>query len=133
MDEKELQLIVYEYELLEKRYEELKVMRENLSVLLKEYKTLQVTVENIKKEQGKEILLPLGTGVYIKTKLNNVDKLYVNVGANVVMTKSINDTIKKIKTEREKIRQEVLRLDEERKTIKKRLKEIAAILGVPRQ
>ncbi len=130
MNEKEIQLMVYEYELLEKRYEEVKAMRDNLALLLKEYKSLEVTLENINKEKGKEMLLPLGTGVYIKTKIDNVGKLYVNVGANVVVTKSIEETIDKVKGEKKKIKDEIVKLDEERKAIKARLKELATGLGV---
>ncbi len=130
MNEKEIQLMVYEYELLEKRYEEVKAMRDNLALLLKEYKSLEFTLESINKEKGKEMLLPLGTGVYIKTKINEVNKLYVNVGANVVVTKSIEETIEKVKREKKKIKDELMKLDEERKAIKARLKELATGLGV---
>ena len=43
-------------------------------------------------KKDSEILAPMSNGIFVKASIHNVDKLLVNVGNNVVVEKSIEET-----------------------------------------
>ena len=56
--------------------------------------TIKTTVENIKDlKSDEEILLPLGGIVSIKATLKDVEKLLVNISQDIIVEKSIEETI----------------------------------------
>ncbi len=86
-------------------YEELQTIQqqlEDINVQLKEFmdqrKELSLSVDALKEfkdlESDKEVLVPIVNGVFAKAKLFKSDKLIVNVGSNVLVEKSVENTIK---------------------------------------
>ena len=46
-----------------------------------------------KNTSGKEVLVPFGAGIFIKAKIEDPSKVILNVGAQVVVEKNIEDTL----------------------------------------
>lgn len=86
-------------------YMELNSMNQQMTDLQKQIQELENTVLEIdeskkclseigKAKQGKEILVPIVSGIFAKTKLSNNDEVIVNVGANIAVTKTISEANK---------------------------------------
>ncbi len=52
------------------------------------------SLNNFSKTKENEMLSSLGRRVYVKTRIEDKERLFVEVGAGVVVRKSINDTSK---------------------------------------
>ena len=63
---------------LEEQMENLKKLKENLDAIEKE-------------KNGKEMYMPLSSGVFVKTELKDNDEILVGVGAGVIVKKRIKD------------------------------------------
>lgn len=55
-------------------------------------------------EEEKEMLCPLSTGIFVKTKVKKVDDVIVNVGSNVCVNKSVDDSIEMLKKQKEEVK-----------------------------
>jgi prefoldin alpha subunit len=76
------------------------------------------TLEGIKKEKnGSSLLMPIGGGSYIKSKLEDSKKLIVGIGANVAVEKNIGEAQEAYQTR-------LLRLEKGRDSLQKQLEEI---------
>jgi len=76
------------------------------------------TLEGIKKEKnGSSLLIPIGGGSYVKTKLEDSEKLIVGIGANVAVEKNIGEAQEAFQTR-------LLRLEKVRDSLQKQLEEI---------
>ena len=66
-------------------------------VLSKELKRIENDIENLSKSKaGTELFVPVSAGIYAKAKIDDTDKLLVNVGANTAVMKSVGDSKKLI-------------------------------------
>ena len=81
-----------------------------------ELNSLDFGLDEIKNSVGKEILAPIGRGIFVKAELKS-DDLTVNVGDKNFVGKSILET-KKI------IKEQMKRLNETREELEKRMDEI---------
>lgn len=65
---------------------------QKLEQQLQELANVKETVEEISNvEAGKDLLIPLGAGVFIRAKVKETDKVVMNVGSSVVVEKDIRD------------------------------------------
>jgi prefoldin alpha subunit len=65
---------------------------QKLEQQLQELANVKETVEEISNvEAGKDLLIPLGAGVFIRAKVKETDKVVMNVGSAVVVEKDIKD------------------------------------------
>jgi len=91
----ELTKIAYEMQLYR---EEAQVLQQQLGNLQLNYASVELaiqTLENIAKlSKGDQMLLPVGSGAYIKSKVEDNEVALVDVGAGVVVEKSIPDAVK---------------------------------------
>jgi len=74
--------------------QEMTLMEQKKSELLRMSEGLD-GLKTLKK--GADIRAPMGAGVYVESKLDNVSEILLNVGANVMVRKPINDAIKLVK------------------------------------
>ncbi len=65
--------------------------------------TAKALVEFEKLETNDEILFPIASGIFAKGKLTDNKILKINIGSDVVVEKTINDTIKMMQTQLEDI------------------------------
>jgi len=106
-DQKEFQEKLVRYQILEGRVKALLQRREMLITKIVEVENTLTSMGEIEKEKESEILLPLGSNVYIPGILKDVKKMIVEIGADVSLEKDIVDA-KKILGERKDIMNNVL-------------------------
>lgn len=95
----ELAKIAYEMQLYR---EEAQVLQQQLGNLQMNYASVEIaiqTLENVAKlNKGDQMLLPIGSGAYIKSKFENSEVALIDVGAGVVVEKPIPDAVKFLKS-----------------------------------
>ena len=98
MANEELQKKYMEFQTMGQRSKELQESLLNLDHQINELKKLEEGLETINNsEVNDEILVSLGAGTYIKTKLIDNKKILMNVGSNTVARKNIGDSIELVK------------------------------------
>ena len=96
----------------EKKYKELQDLEKHIKMVDQEIQKLDdktLEIENIKKaldetkktKKGTEVLFPLANGLFLKGKLEDNEKILVNVGSGAVVEKTI-DEAKTLVEEQEK-------------------------------
>ncbi len=69
-----------------------------LSAALSETLTAIQTLEGAKgKPEGTDLLLPVGSGSFIKSKISNPEVIMIAVGAGVIVEKTVDDSIKDLR------------------------------------
>jgi prefoldin alpha subunit len=69
-----------------------------ISAALSETLTAIQTLEGAKgKPEGTELLLPIGSGSFIRSKIANPDAIMIGVGAGIIVEKSVDDSIKDLR------------------------------------
>jgi len=113
---------------LEQIYLKLEAIREESALLGKyelEYTVTKTTIENLKKiSLNEESLVPIGGGVYLKTKILDNEKVLMNVGAGVYIETNIDDVIEKIDKALESIQKRRKELTELSLKLSKKAEEI---------
>ena len=71
---------------------------------LQEFEILKESLDELQKQEGKEILVPIGNGVLMKAKIEDSNKVVVNLGANIMAEKKIEETKKLLDKQIEEIR-----------------------------
>ena len=93
-----------EYQMLDQR---IKQMQEQLQLVdqqtMEAMATLQSMEEFSKLEDKSELLIPISNGIFAKASLKKEEKLRVNIGAAVVVDKTIPQTKKLIEQQTEQI------------------------------
>jgi prefoldin alpha subunit len=132
-DQKDFQEKLVRYQILEGRVKALLQRREMLIAKMIEIENTLTSVEDVEKNKGCEILLPLGSNVHIPGTLKDVKKMIVEIGADVALEKDVVDA-KKILGERkdimnnglQSIEKEITNITNEMLRIEQ---EIAALMG----
>ncbi len=111
MNEQELQQKYMEIQMLE---QQLKMLQNQLFKMDEQIIEIRLALENLddikSTPKGKELLVPLTQGIFLKSELKDNEKLIVNVGANVTVEKTVEETkdlLKKQITEISKYREEI--------------------------
>ena len=94
-NQKEVQEKIVRYQILEGRVKALLKRREMLIAKIIEIETTLSSMEEVEKNKDSEIMLPLGSNVYIPGSLKDVKRMIVEIGADIVVEKDIAD-VKKI-------------------------------------
>lgn len=69
-----------------------------VSAALSETLTAIRTLEGSRvKEEGSEVLIPIGSGSFVKAKLSDPGKIIIGVGAGVCLEKSVEDSVKDLR------------------------------------
>ncbi|MFW6233548.1 MAG: prefoldin subunit alpha [Nanoarchaeota archaeon] len=104
------------FQLYEKQIQQIQKQMQSIDNGIQEIEILKSGLDSIKDSTGKEILAPIGRGVFIKAKILS-DKLITDIGDRNLVEKDINDT-KRISQE------QIEKLEELRKELQDKLKEI---------
>jgi len=82
-------------QVLDYQIKQLQKVMENIDAQLSEINnTIESLLEFEKLENNAEILFPVANGIFAKGKLSDSKLLRINIGSNVVVEKSVIDTIK---------------------------------------
>ena len=91
MSDSDLQNKLIEYQMLRQEIENVSNVIQNLETRKEEYDMIIESLSKIK-EQKKDVLLPLASGVFLKADITG-DGVLVNVGSNVICKKSFEESI----------------------------------------
>lgn len=101
--------------------EQAKQLQQQLILLEQQFAELSVLQESLneieKTKENSEILTPLGGGVFLRTKLQDNKKVLVNVGANVNLEKSVEETNILISMQIEEIKKILIQINGELQNI----------------
>ena len=68
-----------------------------LQAAIADYHKAKITIEQLDKtEDGADILVPAGLGVFINASAKNTSKVLVDIGAGIITEKTVDNAIKKI-------------------------------------
>ncbi len=87
-----------EYQMLEQQTKQLQEQLQTVARQLEELEGIRDAIQRIEKTpKGTEVLVPMSSGIFLKTALQETTHLLVNVGDNVVVPKSFSDALILIK------------------------------------
>jgi prefoldin alpha subunit len=97
-----------EFQTLQKHIEHIGEQAEMLNQQSVEIEISKSALKTISNEKiGNEVLAPIANGIFLKTKLEDNQKLIVNVGSNVTVEKTPDEVIKLLEEQGEKIVQKI--------------------------
>ena len=111
MEEKNQQEILFKLSLIEQQMHGLHQQLQAVEQGMIELETLKIGLEEFNSSEGKEIIAPLGRGIFTKAKIIS-DKLIVDIGNKNLVKKSVKDTQKLILEQSGKLREAKKRLNE---------------------
>jgi len=109
--EEEIQRQLYQIELYKQQINRLQEELGKIELLKLEILKSIESMEGLK--QSKEVLVPLGGGVFVRAVVEDRDKVIVNVGADVFVEKSIDETIEDLKGSSEELNRAESRIKEQ--------------------
>ncbi|MBI2659140.1 prefoldin subunit alpha [Candidatus Woesearchaeota archaeon] len=103
--EKKVQEMYMEFKMLDNYIKQLQSQLEMVTHQLIELNSTNSSLNEFAKlDAGKEIFVPLSSGIFAKASIKDTSKLLVNVGANVAVKKDIESTKKLIEKQMEEIK-----------------------------
>ncbi len=103
--EKKTQELYLEYQLVEQQIKQLQRQLELIANQMIELSVTKNSLDELSKIAiGKEIFVPLSTGVYTKASIKETNELLVNVGANVLVKKDVESTKMLIQNQIEEVK-----------------------------
>jgi len=100
--EKDQQELMFKLSMFEQQIQNIQQQLQAVERAINDLSSLVVGLEDLKGAEGKEILAPIGKGIFVKTKVLSED-LIVDVGGKNFVTKKIPDTQKVIKGQVQKL------------------------------
>ena len=100
MSQKELQEKMLRYQMLEERFKQMNQQRELFAMKLMEIEQTKQAIQEIKSKES-DVLVPLGSSVFLPGKVEKENKIVVGIGADIVVEKNA-DEVKKILEDRKK-------------------------------
>jgi prefoldin alpha subunit len=96
--DEEVRQLLSDIRLLEGSARVLQSRMDIISAALSETTTAIQTLEGAKGQpEGTEVLTPIGSGSFVKSKVTDPNKIMIGVGAGVIVEKSIDDSIKDLR------------------------------------
>jgi len=103
--EKKAQEMYMEFQVLEQNIKQLQKQLELITNQLMELHATNNSLDDfVKIDAGKELFVPLSSGIFVKSSIKDTSELLVNVGANVVVKKDVPSTKKLIQNQIEEIK-----------------------------
>ena len=97
--------------------QQIKQIQKNLEILnqqIFELNMISNSLTEIKKTKiGQELLIPLGSGIFIKTELKDNNEILTNVGSDVVISKTNAETKTFIKSQTEFVTEMITKIEQE--------------------
>ncbi len=128
--EDEFQQKAYEFEMYRQELANIQKQLQELSYRIQELDLVLNSLEAIKKNNGdEEIIVPIGQGVYIKTKIVDKKDILIDVGSNVIIEKDIDKAIEYVKERFDEISKYIDRLNKDAQYFTTKLQELEPILN----
>ncbi len=106
MDEKEIMAASQELETCRMQLDTLGKQDELIQVTLEEYERARDALEDLKdKEEGEEILVPIGANCWVHAVLGDPKKAIASIGSNLAVGEKTSTIIKRLDRQLEEIRE----------------------------
>ena len=90
-DQQKLEQMVNELNMYKSQAELLQQEIENVQQTIAEVNTLESTIEDMKKKDNVEALVPVGAGSFMNAEIKNDNKIVMSIGAGVAVTKNYDE------------------------------------------
>jgi prefoldin alpha subunit len=120
-DEEKLNNLVVETRVLEGTYNELTARQNLLERALMENRAALDAIKGLSSEKPEEVLVQIGGGVMVRSPPPSTDKVFVNIGANVVLEKTSEEATAIIEGRARDVETSIMTLLGERNQIAERL------------
>lgn len=121
--------ILSEFEYLRKQAESLS---KNLEYLSSSISQISMVIESLKEikdlKKANELLIPLGAGAFISAKINDREKVILNIGADVSVKKEIGEGIEVLESRRNEMGEAYNNLNERLQPIHQKLEMMSPIV-----
>lgn len=120
--DQQLQAYLYEFKMIESRLSEITNQREMLIRTLMEIRGGLSTLKGLVKLSSSEVLIPIGGGgIFVNAKIPPSDKFLVGIGANVIVEKNKENTVKFVESRINEIENAVKGTDAQRADINNKM------------
>lgn len=103
--EKKAQEMYMEFQVIEQHIKQMQSQLEMVTSQLIELNAASGSLDEFKKiSPGKEIFVPLSSGIFAKAGIKDTSELLVNIGANVAVKKDVDSTKKLIQSQIEEVK-----------------------------
>src|SRR3989338_3679037 len=104
--EKKLQKLYMQFQVLEQHIKQMQQQAAALNAQLLDLISTTHSIDELKNvKPGTEILVPISSGIYAKGEIKDNSHLIVNVGANITVSKNLDDTRKIVETQAEEMKE----------------------------
>jgi prefoldin alpha subunit len=88
MSEEQAQQLMQQLQMLENYFTDLSQREATLFNIVRETVSAIESIKSFHNKPNSDVLMPIGMGTYVQTKISLVDKIIVNIGAGVAMEKN---------------------------------------------
>ncbi|RLE83150.1 MAG: prefoldin subunit alpha [Thermoprotei archaeon] len=125
----DIRRLTAEYILLQNLIREIEQRINVLNTTLSELMTTRQTVEEVSKlKEGHQLIVSIGSDVYLEVKVDKTNKFLVNLGAGTIVERPAEDTLRIIDTRIEDLRKALQDYQKNYNTLIARLSQIREIL-----
>jgi prefoldin alpha subunit len=103
MNEKELQEKYIQIQILQAQLEEYQKELETIAMKQTEIDALKKALSDLEEQKNKKSFSIVGHGIFVESELKNTSDVLVNVGANVLIKKSVKDALKMLEEQQAEI------------------------------
>ena len=122
---KKLQEKYMEFQILQQQIEQLSKYMEELDAKLEEFSLTKENIEGMEKvPQNAETLVSLAPGIFAQAEIKENKKFVINVGANVLVEKTIPQIAELLNKQIEEISQAQMQMDQNLLAMNQRMKDL---------
>jgi len=120
-DEDRINNLVSEIRMLEGALNEISARQNFLERILVDTRTSVETIKGIDSASSEDVLIPVGAGVLLRSTPPKVDRVLVNIGANVVVDKGKEDATQFMEKRAKELEESLVAIVSQRNQIAQRL------------
>lgn len=111
-NQKELQTKYIELQLLDQQIRQIQQQLTAIDTQVLELERLEQSLKEVNNtKEGTEILVPLGSGTFVKADIKNNKEVLMNVGANTIVNKKIEDALDLINKQTEELKKIISQIE----------------------
>ena len=93
-----------ELQMLNNQLRQIQQQMQSIEVQAQEMDKLSTALEEAKSiKKGQELLVPLGQGIFLRSKADNMEHVIVSVGADIILEKSFDEALELVKRQQQEL------------------------------
>ena len=93
MSEQQAQQLMQQMQMLENHFSQLTQQENSIISIIREANSAIQSITETKEENESDNLVPVGMGVYVKSKIQSKDKVVINIGSGIAIEKDQNSAL----------------------------------------